>query len=171
MKKSLFLITMLTLSFNAFSKDIRNDRFEGLRKSNNAQCVIEHRELDGSPPDLLISLRPVNGENTSAGPDTFMIDIFKLDYANFKKIFYGNSSVNLKIKDLYDFTITASSQGAVRTVNIVGNPLNGSSKTSLGQVVLRNGVVESASIEKRVKGLFGVKTAFKDSCHSFVKIK
>lgn len=174
--KNLFLgLSLLVVSTTAFSKDILNERFEGMRESNGQVCVLEHRQLQYSYPELFISFHSNDNESFKL-PDAGLLEAMGIDYPVYKLILYGTENVSINAnKGIYDYTIKAStisnpSLGSVRTIEIEGVSNASGGIISSGTIVLVNSVVESISISKQTKNFFsGWKTVFSDSCHSISK--
>ncbi len=171
MKKILLSLSLLAVSTAAFS-DVLNEHFQGVRESNGQVCVLEHRQLQYSYPELFISFHSTESESFKLR-DAGLLEAMGIDYPVYKLTLYGTESVSISAnKGVYDYTINASTNGSTRTIKIEGVSNVGGGVISSGTIILNNNVVESISISKQTKSFFGGwKTVFSDSCHSISKGK
>lgn len=163
------LVCSMTLS-NVFAKDLVNESMQGIRKSTGEECVLAHRQLDYSYPELFISFHSQESERFKVR-DAGLLEAEGLDYPVYKLLLYGNENVTVEAnKGIYNYTIQASTKDNTRTVKIEGVSNTGANVISSGIIVLRNNEVESITITKQEKSFFGGwKVIFQDTCNSITK--
>lgn len=170
MKKSILTASLLAFSITSFATDIRNEELQGVRNSNGEICILAHQQLDYAYPELLISFHSATNESWKVA-DAGLLEAMGLDFQTYKKVLYGNDNVSTTTsKGTYNYTINASSSGATRTVTLQGISNIDGNRASTGTIILKNNQVESVSIAKQAKSIFGRwKTIFQDTCSSITK--
>jgi hypothetical protein len=170
MKKLLFATTLLVLSISSFSADIVNEKMQGIRNSNGEVCVLAHRQLEYAPAELFVSFHSASDE-TWKMPDAGLLEAMGLDFATYKKVLYGNVDISATASaGSYNYSIKSSSTGLDRTVSINGLSSVDGNRASLGTIVIRKGFVQSVTITKQAKTIFGNwKNVFQDTCSSITK--
>jgi hypothetical protein len=170
MKKLLFATALLALSVSSFSADVVNEKMQGVRSSNGEVCVLAHRQLEYAPGELFVSFHASSDESWKT-PDAGLLEAMGLDFATYKKVLYSNDDVSATASaGSYNYSIKASSDGADRTVSISGLSVPDANRASLGMINIRHGLVQSVTLTKQAKTIFGNwKNIFQDTCSSITK--
>lgn len=170
MKNLILGIYLLSTSF-AFAQDVVNEKYQGTRTSNGEICILEHRQLDYSFPELFISLHSPESESLPF-PDAHLLEAMGLDLQTYQAIMYGDATLSAEAsKGVYSYKIDASSSNSGRTISIKGLSIPDGNRASIAKIVLQGKQIESVSISKQARTIFGGwKTVFQDTCQSMSKV-
>lgn len=176
MKSVLTFSTLLTLMVSSISfaqdlsQSVLNHRLTGKTINSNNECVLEHRQLSYSYPELFISatLSEQESEETDS-TDAGLVEVKALTLDEYQNLLFGTENISIEAtKGLYNYRVEAIQKSQdTRIVTIQGtNSENTRSSTSV--IKIKNNKVETITIEKQRSSWFsGWKKVFSTSCVNF----